>query len=128
MEYPEHLKFTEEHEWLAVEEQGRARVGISDFAQDSLGDVVYVELPKVGATVRAGESCAEIESTKSVSEIYAPVSGTVVEVNAALGSAPEQVNQEPYASGWLFVVEMSDPAELDLLLDAAGYRRMVEEA
>ena len=127
MEFPEQLRYSEEHEWVAVED-GRARVGITDFAQDSLGDVVYVELPGVGANVMAHASCAEIESTKSVSEIFSPVTGTIVEVNDALDDAPEQVNADPYGAGWIFVVEMADPAEVDGLLDAAGYRALVEEA
>ena len=126
MEFPEQLKYSEEHEWVAVEGV-RARIGITDFAQDSLGDVVYVELPGEGANVMAHASCAEIESTKSVSEIFSPVTGTIVEVNDALDDAPEQVNADPYGAGWIFVVEMADPAELDGLLDAAGYRALVEE-
>ena len=126
MEYPEHLKYTREHEWLAVEADGRARVGISDFAQDSLGDVVYVELPQVGTSVRAGESCAEIESTKSVSEIFSPVSGTLAEVNADLSDTPQMINEDPYGKGWIFSVEMSDPAEADGLMDAAAYRAFLE--
>lgn len=127
MEIPEQLRYSEEHEWVAVD-GARARIGITDFAQDSLGDVVYVELPGVGANVMAHASCAEIESTKSVSEIFSPVTGTVVEVNSALDEAPEQVNAEPYGAGWIFVVEMADPTELDSLLDAAAYRALVEEA
>jgi glycine cleavage system H protein len=127
MEFPEQLHYSEEHEWVAVEGV-RARIGITDFAQDSLGDVVYVELPAVGANVMAHASCAEIESTKSVSEIFSPVTGTVVEVNGALDDAPEQVNAEPYGAGWVFVVEMADPSEVDGLLDAAAYRALVEEA
>jgi glycine cleavage system H protein len=126
MEFPEELRYSEEHEWVAVEGV-RARIGITDFAQDSLGDVVYVELPGVGANVMAHASCAEIESTKSVSEIFSPVTGTIVEVNSALDDAPEQVNGDPYGSGWIFVVEMADPAEVDGLLDAAAYRALVEE-
>lgn len=126
MEFPEQLRYSEEHEWIAVEGD-RARIGITDFAQDSLGDVVYVELPGVGATVLAHARCAEIESTKSVSEIFSPVTGTIVEVNSALDDAPEQVNADPYGAGWIFVVEMADPAEVDGLLDAAGYRALVEE-
>jgi glycine cleavage system H protein len=126
MEFPEQLKYSAEHEWVAVEGV-RARIGITDYAQDSLGDVVYVELPGVGANVMAHASCAEIESTKSVSEIFSPVTGTIVEVNGALEDAPEQVNADPYGAGWIFVVEMADPAELDGLLDAAGYRTLVEE-
>jgi glycine cleavage system H protein len=126
MEFPEDLRYTREHEWLRVED-GRARVGISDYAQDALGDVVYVQLPDVGLDVIAAASCCEVESTKSVSEIYAPVSGTVVEVNGALEDAPERINQEPYGDGWLFVIELSDPAEVDGLLDAAGYRAFLAE-
>ena len=125
MEYPEHLRYSAEHEWV-VADGPRARVGITDFAQDSLGDVVYVELPAVGLNVLAHASCAEVESTKSVSEIYSPVTGTVVEVNEALADTPELVNQEPYGNGWIFVVEMADPAELESLLDAAAYRALVE--
>ena len=127
MEFPEQLRYSEEHEWVAVEGV-RARIGITDFAQDSLGDVVYVELPGEGANVMAHASCAEIESTKSVSEIFSPVTGTIVEVNTALDDAPEQVNADPYGAGWIFVVEMADPAEVDGLLDAAAYRALVEEA
>jgi len=126
MQFPEELRYSSEHEWVAVED-ARARVGITDYAQDALGDVVYVDLPDVGLAVIGGSSCAEIESTKSVSEIYAPVSGTVVEVNSALDDEPELVNREPYGSGWIFVVEMVDPAQLDALLDAAAYRKLVEE-
>lgn len=126
MKFPEGLRYSLEHEWVKVE-GARARIGISDFAQDALGDVVYVELPDVGLEVIGGASCAEVESTKSVSEIYSPVSGRVVEVNDALGDAPEKLNQEPYGAGWIFVVEMTDPAEVDTLMDAAAYRRLVEE-
>jgi glycine cleavage system H protein len=127
MEFPEQLRYSEEHEWVAVD-GALARIGITDFAQDSLGDVVYVELPGVGANVMAHASCAEIESTKSVSEIFSPVTGTIVEVNQSLDDAPEQVNSDPYGAGWIFVVEMADPSEVDALLDAAGYRALVEEA
>jgi len=126
MNYPEELRYSEEHEWVAVDGP-RARIGITDFAQDSLGDVVYVELPDVVVNVMAHASCAEVESTKSVSEIFSPVTGTVVEVNEALNDAPEQVNADPYGAGWIFVVEMADPAEVDSLLDAGGYRALVEE-
>ena len=126
MNFPEELRYSEEHEWVAVDGP-RARIGITDFAQDSLGDVVYVELPGVGATVMAHASCAEVESTKSVSEIFSPVTGTVVDVNKALNDAPEQLNADPYGAGWIFVVEMADPSEVDSLLDAAGYRALVEE-
>jgi len=125
MEFPEHLKYTKEHEWVAVD-GGRARVGITDYAQDALGDIVYVQLPEVGATVAAMAPCAEVESTKSVSDIYAPVSGTIAEVNAALNDTPEIINQEPYGLGWLFDVDVADTSELDSLLDASAYRALVE--
>jgi glycine cleavage system H protein len=124
MNFPAELRYSAEHEWVAVD-GARAKVGITDFAQDALGDVVYVELPGVGANVLAHASCAEVESTKSVSEIYSPVSGTIVEVNDALNDAPEQVNQDPYGTGWIFVVEMADPAEVETLLDAAAYQALV---
>jgi glycine cleavage system H protein len=126
MEFPEGLRYTKEHEWVAVDD-GRARVGITDFAQDALGDVVFVQLPETGATVGAMSSIAEVESTKSVSDIYAPVSGTVAEANAALESTPELLNQDPYGDGWIFVIEMTDPSQVDALLDADAYRRLVEE-
>ena len=125
MELPEHLRYSAEHEWVAVDGD-RARIGITDFAQDSLGDVVYVDLPDVGASVAAAASCAEVESTKSVSDIYAPVSGTVTAVNETLRDAPEQVNADPYGAGWIFEVAMADPGEVDALLDAAAYRALVE--
>jgi glycine cleavage system H protein len=126
MEFPDQLRYTKEHEWVAVD-GARGRVGITDFAQDALGDVVFVQLPDVGANVSAMSSIAEVESTKSVSDIYAPVSGTIAEVNAGLGSTPEQLNQDPYGDGWMFVIEMSDTSQVDSLLDAAAYRRLVEE-
>jgi glycine cleavage system H protein len=126
MEFPDQLRYTKEHEWVAVD-GARGRVGITDFAQDALGDVVFVQLPDVGANVSAMSSIAEVESTKSVSDIYAPVSGTVAEVNAGLESTPEQLNQDPYGDGWMFVIEMSDASQVDSLLDAAAYRRLVEE-
>jgi glycine cleavage system H protein len=126
MEYPEQLRYSAEHEWVAVD-GNRARVGITDYAQDALGDVVYVQLPEIGAGVAAMASCAEVESTKSVSDIYAPVGGTVAEVNRALDGAPEKLNQDPYGDGWIFVIEMTDPSELDTLMDAAAYRQLVEE-
>jgi glycine cleavage system H protein len=127
MEYPKELRYTSEHEWAAAEEGDRVRVGITDFAQDALGDVVYVEIPEEGTEVKAGEPFGEVESTKSVSDIYSPVSGTVVERNATLADAPETVNQDPYGDGWLVVIHMTDPDELDALMDAAAYRRTLEE-
>lgn len=126
MEYPEALRYSKEHEWVAVD-GARARVGITDYAQDALGDVVFVQLPELGATVAAAASVAEVESTKSVSDIYAPVSGSVVEVNESLNDAPEQLNTDPYGAGWIFVLEMSDPVQADALMDAAAYRQLVEE-
>ena len=126
MEFPDQLRYTKEHDWVAVD-GARGRVGITDFAQDALGDVVFVQLPDVGANVSAMSSIAEVESTKSVSDIYAPLSGTVVEVNTGLESTPEQLNQDPYGDGWIFVIEMSDASQVDSLLDAAAYRHLVEE-
>ena len=123
MELPEDLRYSTEHEWVRVE-GGLAVVGVTDFAQDSLGDVVYVSLPQVGTTIAAGASCAEVESTKSVSDIYAPVSGTVASVNESLAGAPELVNSDPYGEGWLFAIEMSDPDEAAGLLDAAAYSKL----
>ncbi len=125
MNFPEGLRYSAEHEWIAVDGD-RARIGISDFAQDALGDVVYVELPKVGAAVTAHGTCAEVESTKSVSDVYTPVSGAIVEVNEALSTTPELLNQDPYGDGWIFVVAMSDPSEVDALMDAAAYQQLVE--
>ena len=126
MHFPDELRYSTEHEWVAVDGV-RARVGVTDYAQDALGDVVYVELPSVGLAVLAGSSCAEVESTKSVSEIYAPVSGEVVAVNDDLGDTPERLNSDPYGEGWICDIEASDAAQLDGLLDAAGYRSLIEE-
>lgn len=126
MEFPEGLRYTKEHEWVAID-GSRARVGITDYAQDALGDVVFVQLPELGATAAAAGTIAEVESTKSVSDIYAPVGGTVAEINESLIDAPEQLNSDPYGAGWIFVLEMSNPSEADPLLDAAAYRRLVEE-
>ena len=128
MEYPQELKYTSEHEWVSTEESNRVRVGITDFAQDALGDVVYVDLPEEGTEVTAGQPFGEVESTKSVSDIYSPVSGRIVERNGLLGETPDLVNRDPYGEGWMVVVEATDPSEVDHLMDAGGYRRMVEEA
>lgn len=125
MNVPEDLRYSTDHEW-ARSEEGRVRVGITDFAQDTLGDVVFVDLPEVGTTVTAGATFGEVESTKSVSDLYAPVSGTIVEVNAELADAPNRINDDPYGEGWIIVIEPSDPAELDALLDAAGYQQLVD--
>jgi glycine cleavage system H protein len=126
MEFPDTLQYTKEHEWVLAE-NGRARVGITDYAQDALGDIVFVQRPDVGTEVVATAACAEVESTKSVSEIYAPVSGAIVETNPALDDEPERVNDDPYGEGWMFVIEMSDPDQTAGLMDAATYRRLVEE-
>jgi glycine cleavage system H protein len=125
MNVPEGLRYTGEHEWVRVE-NGLARIGITDYAQDALGDVVYVSLPETGSTVSAMAACCEVESTKSVSEVFAPVSGTVAEVNSDLSDAPQAVNEDPYGKGWIFAVQMSDPSEVDSLMDAAAYESFLE--
>ena len=125
MEFPEDVKYTEQHEWVRMN-GSRATVGITDYAQDALGDVVYVDIPEVGTEVKAGEPFGEVESTKSVSDVYAPVSGTVSERNAALVEAPELVNQDPYGNGWMIVIEVSNQSETEGLLDAASYRSFTE--
>lgn len=125
MQIPDDLRYSSDHEWVRLED-GKVRVGITDYAQDALGDVVFVDLPEVGAAVAAGQSISEVESTKSVSDIYAPVGGTVVEVNADLADNPERLNEDPYGEGWIFVLSVDDPAAVDGLLDAAGYRTLVE--
>lgn len=125
MSIPEQLKYSSDHEWIAVD-GGRARIGITHYAQDALGDVVYVQIPTVGANVAAGETMSEVESTKSVSDIYAPVSGTIVAVNESLADTPEVLNADPYGDGWICEIEMSDPTEVEALLDAAGYRTLTE--
>ena len=125
MQIPEELRYSSDHEWIRVEGD-KVRIGITDYAQDALGDVVFVDLPDVGADVMAAASISEVESTKSVSDIYAPVSGTVAEVNGDLGEAPERLNEDPYGEGWICVIELTDPAQLDGLLTAAAYRELVE--
>jgi glycine cleavage system H protein len=126
MEFPEDLRYTKEHEWVR-DEGGRVRVGITDYAQDALGDVVYVDLPTEGTSVTANQPFSEVESTKSVSDVYAPVSGTVVERNALLETRPELVNESPYGDGWIVVLEGADASELDGLMDAAAYREFVRQ-
>jgi glycine cleavage system H protein len=125
MDIPSELRYSADHEWVRVEE-GRVRAGITDYAQDALGDVVFVDLPEVGQRVERGISCSEVESTKSVSEIYAPVTGTVVEVNTELADNPQRLNEDPYGDGWIFVVEPSDESQLAELLDSEGYRAVIE--
>jgi glycine cleavage system H protein len=126
MNFPEDLKYTREHEWARVK-GNRVTVGITDFAQDQLGDVVFVELPTAGDEVKKGEAFGVVESTKAVSDLFAPVSGKVVEVNDPLVDAPETINEEPYEDGWLIVIEAADAKELAELLDPAAYRKFVEE-
>ncbi len=124
MNVPEDRRYTEEHEW-ALAEDGRVRIGITDYAQEQLGEVVFVTLPKVDRRVQAGETVAEVDSTKSVAEVYAPLSGRVVAANDALAGAPELVNRDPYGEGWFILLEADDPSTLDGLLDAAAYRALV---
>jgi glycine cleavage system H protein len=128
MEFPQDLRYTKEHEWARDEGDGRVRVGITDYAQDALGDVVYVDVPDVGTTVVAHQPFSEVESTKSVSDVYAPVSGTVVERNTSLDERPELVNDAPYADGWLVLIQATDLSELEGLMDATAYRAFVEAA
>ena len=125
--YPEDLRYSKEHEWVRQEGGNRVRVGITFYAQRELGDVVFVELPRLGDEVEANRPCAVVESVKSVSDVYAPVSGTVVEINETLPDKPELINQSPYEDGWLFVIEMSRPQELEELLDAEGYKAHIGE-
>ncbi|MBU6249373.1 MAG: glycine cleavage system protein GcvH [Xanthomonadaceae bacterium] len=125
-EIPGDLKFLKSHEWARVEDDGTVRVGISDHAQAALGDLVYVELPEIGASVQAGNGVAVVESVKAASDIYAPVSGEVVAINEALTDKPETINEDAYGDGWLFVVRPSDRGELDELLDADAYAEQIE--
>lgn len=124
MNVPDDLRYTADHEW-ARQENGRVRIGITDYAQDALGDVVFVQLPEAGAAVVGGGPLSEIESTKSVSDVYAPVSGEVIEVNSELADAPERVNQDPYGAGWICVISPTDPAAIDALMDAGAYAKLV---
>ncbi|MDH5277806.1 MAG: glycine cleavage system protein GcvH [Actinomycetota bacterium] len=126
--YPEDLKYTTDHEWVRAMDDGTVRFGITDFAQDALGDIVYVTLPEPGAQITTGQTCGEVESTKSVSDVYAPVTGTVTARNDALEATPEVVNSDPYGAGWMVAVELADPAQLGELLDAAGYASHVASA
>ena len=125
MQLPDDLRYSSDHEWVRLED-GRLRLGITDYAQDALGDVVYVEVPEVGATVEVSAKVSEVESTKSVSDIYAPVAGTVVEVNADLADSPERLNDDPYGEGWICVIEPTDPSSVDGLLDVEAYRSLIE--
>jgi len=127
MEFPEDLRYTKEHEWVRDEGGGRVRVGITDYAQDALGDVVYVDVPEVGTEVTANQAFSEVESTKSVSDVFAPVSGTVTERNGLLEERPELVNEQPYGDGWIVVLEVSEASKAEGLMDAAAYRALVEQ-
>lgn len=126
MNVPDDLSYSSDHEWMRFESDQRVRIGITDYAQDALGDVVYVDLPDVGAVVAPGGPMSEVESTKSVSDVYAPVHGAVVEVNADLVDAPERLNEDPYGEGWICVVELDGSAPPPELLDAAAYRELTE--
>ena len=123
---PDDRRYSHDHEWARLEE-GRVRVGITDFAQAALGDVVFVQLPAVGQRVSAGEPLGEVESTKSVSDIYAPVGGTVVEINADLADAPQRLNEDPYGQGWICVIELSETESYGSLLDARAYERLISD-
>ena len=123
MHVPDDLLYSTDHEWVKVDGDV-ARIGVTDYAQDSLGDVVFVDVPKVGTTVTAGQSFSEVESTKAVSEIYAPVAGEIVEVNESLGGEPERLNRDTYGEGWLCAIRMSDTTELGALMDGDAYRNL----
>jgi glycine cleavage system H protein len=125
MNVPAELRYSSDHEWVR-RDGDVVRIGITDYAQDALGDVVFVQVPTVGAEVTAGDPFVEVESTKSVSDVYAPVSGAVVEVNEALAEAPQVLNEDPYGEGWICAIRMTDPAELDRLLDAQAYQALIE--
>jgi glycine cleavage system H protein len=125
MNVPEDLRYTADHEWARLEDGGRVRIGITDYAQDALGDVVFVQLPDPDTSVTAGGACSEVESTKSVSDIYAPLAGTVVEVNTELADAPQRLNEDPYGEGWICVIQASDAGAFDGLMDPAAYRDLI---
>ncbi|MFI6680392.1 glycine cleavage system protein GcvH [Kribbella sp. NPDC050470] len=126
--YPEDLKYTAEHEWVKADGDGPVRIGITDFAQDALGDIVYVQLPEVGSKVRAGDACGELESTKSVSDLFAPVNGTVTAVNESLADQPDLVNTDPYGEGWLLDIEVEDAEEVEALMDAETYQGQLDQS
>lgn len=124
MNVPEELSYTSDHEWARLESAGRVRIGITDYAQEALGDVVFVQLPEVGASYELNQTFSEVESTKSVSDVYAPLAGTVVEVNTDLAGSPERLNQDPYGDGWICTMEPADEGAFATLLDAAAYRSL----
>ena len=123
--YPEDLRYTTDHEWVKETGEGTVRIGITDYAQDALGDVVYVSMPAVGDSLSAGDTCGEVESTKSVSDVYAPLAGEVTAVNAALDATPELVNSDPYGEGWMYEIRLGEGADLSGLLDASGYQEQL---
>jgi glycine cleavage system H protein len=125
MSVPDDLRYTPDHEWARLED-GLVRIGITDYAQDALGDVVFVQVPDVHTEIKAGDRFSEVESTKSVSDIYAPITGTIVEVNNDLADAPQRINEDPYGDGWLCVIRPAVDAELDALLDAAAYQAIID--
>jgi glycine cleavage system H protein len=125
MNVPEQLRYSSDHEWVS-RDGDVVRIGITDYAQDALGDVVFVQVPAVGSDVTAGDSFGEIESTKSVSDVYAPVSGTVLEVNEALAEGPQALNEDPYGDGWICTMRMSEPSQFDGLLDPSAYQALIE--
>ncbi|TGD09075.1 glycine cleavage system protein GcvH [Brevibacterium sp. S111] len=127
LDYPVSLRYSRDHEWIATtEDNAVVRVGITDFAQEQLGDVVYVDLPAVGDSIAAGESCGEVESTKSVSDLISPVSGTVTEVNESLDDSPEIVNSSPFEDGWMYLVELSEPEQVESLMDSEQYKELIQ--
>ena len=128
MNVPEGLHYSSDHEWVGGGDTGRVRIGITDYAQDSLGDVVFVQLPTIGDTVASGATLGEVESTKSVSDIYAPVGGTVVAINDALNDSPQLLNDDPFGEGWICEIEITDAADIGRLLDAAAYTELIEGA
>ena len=124
MNVPADRRYTDQHEWGLVED-GKVRIGITDYAQDALGDVVFVDLPEVDTPVQAGAMVAEVESTKSLAEVYAPITGTIIRVNSALTSKPELINQDPYGEGWFIVIDPDDPRAVESLLDAEAYQKLI---
>ena len=124
---PQDLRYTREHEWARLDDDGRVTVGVTDFAQEQLGDVVFLDLPDADESVEGGEPLGEVESTKSVSDLYSPLTGKVVEINAECKDNPAAVNQDPYGEGWLLVIEPADPTEFDGLLTPEDYERFLEE-
>jgi len=126
MGYPTQYRYTKEHEWVELDGK-RAKVGVTDHAQSELGDVVFVELPAVGTVISRGDALGTVESVKAVSDVYAPLGGKVVEVNSELEASPETINADPHGAGWLVVLEISDPSEVDALLDAAAYEKLITE-